>query len=160
MARQDEEFWMLKIAGYYESDINTRITAINTEKGNDADMKTLASNAFYYGSEFASFPVHDPFIVFDLDINGETGQEQVTSGLISQATMLIHLVYSDTNKTGVIPIKLKSRYKRALYEVVLNRHNELNHINYDVVGSVFDSFDNNNKFYSYVTIGLEYQIAY
>lgn len=159
MSRQDEEFWMLKIASYFVSDLNTKITAINTEKGNDADMLTLNANAFLYGKQ-TGFPNYNPFVVFDLDITDSADRDTDTSHATTQATMLVHLVYSHNNLHGLVPIKLNARYKRALYEVILGRHNELNYINYKIIGSVLDSFNENNKFYNQVSIGIEYQVAY
>lgn len=123
MAKVDLETWVLEVIGYVKANLNAKITAINTEKGDGITLATVETTAFYYQDWGVNWPNHSPAILFA--IQNETVE---TLGPESSEVlrMVVELYTSDQGLAGDDKLmKMLMRYKRAIREVFTDKFREL-----------------------------------
>jgi hypothetical protein len=112
----DEEALLKSIHSYVKSNLNTKISEINTEKDDDYDISSITADDDHYvfAGELQDLPNH-AFVAFaidgEIDVQGGHGQK------ISLPSISIEVVVDNEKKEGMY---YKSfRYMRALYETIL-----------------------------------------
>ena len=154
MAQFDEEYWANIISGYYVSDLNTCITAINTDKNDGLSMLAVANDAFLYGLQH-SVPCFNPFVVFTSEVL--EGGDDLS---VVNARLNVSLVHSIQTMTGPDAFKLMYRYKKALRDVILGRYNSLTGIRYTIMNNQLVEFQTETGIMQSVSIGIDYSIGY
>lgn len=121
----DEEDLLLSIRDYVKTNLNTQITAINTEKNDDYSIDTItAENRRYViAGELLDLPNHT-FVNFaiDGDIITKSNYDQKVAELIIN----IEVAFEDSKKAGTYYKSL--RYMRALYETILKYATSTNEV--------------------------------
>ncbi len=116
MARQDEEYWGLKIRDIFRTNLNTVIGDINTEKADGLDIATLNTQAFILADPGRKGPNFDPLMLFIVD--PELGDTE--GGEAAELFRLTcQIVVSAGNITDTDDLfKTLARYRRAIRDVV------------------------------------------
>jgi hypothetical protein len=118
-AKRDFESIALEVIAAVKANLNTKIAAINTEKGDDVTLADVDAGAYVYqrfGQEIANY---DPFI--EINVGSDFGE---TAGAESseRIRVLVDLVTSDRGYAGSEKVlKLLARYRRALREVLADQ---------------------------------------
>lgn len=111
----DEEDLLRSIQSYVKDNLNARITAINTEKGDfTLDTITADDDHYVFAGETLDLPNH-PFVNFAILDEIETENNQ--GDMISKPSFLVEVVFDNPKNPNVYFTSL--RYMRALYETML-----------------------------------------
>ncbi len=112
----DEEDLLKSVRDYVKDNLNTKITAINTEKA-DFDIDTITADTDHYvlGGETLDLPNHS-FVNFAISegIEVETNYDDK----ISKPIILVEVIFDNSKNRNVYTKSL--RYMRALYETILD----------------------------------------
>jgi hypothetical protein len=107
----DEEDLLKAIKVYVEANLNTRIAAINTEKG-DFDIDTISD--YVYAGELQDIPNH-PFVNFAID--GDIEVKSNRGDMASIPVIRVEVAFDNPKKENTYFKSL--RYMRAVYETIL-----------------------------------------
>ena len=116
MRINDEEDLLKSIHTYVKANLNTRITAINAEKDDAYDIKTIDADDKHYvfAGELQDLPNH-AFVNFAID--GDIEVKGRFEDKISIPNIIIEVVFDNEKDEGIYFKSL--RYMRALYETIL-----------------------------------------
>jgi hypothetical protein len=117
--KKDMEFYALKFINVIKDNLNTKITAINTAKNDGLTMDTLNADAYYYMEFGQSLPVHNPICVFQLDLNPA---DTVAGASSETVEIMVMLIASHKLANSLDVLKLTSRYRRAITEIIEENH--------------------------------------
>lgn len=149
MAQKDEEYWYLKAVNAVKNNINTKITAINTEKNDGITLSLLNANAFFYYTFGNKIPNYLPAICFDSSTSAAD-----TNGYVSSEELTIYiqlLTKSELSSDPTETAKRLLRYRRVLKDIIAAEFRDFRGL---VINSMPDSpFQNNNL--NYFTASLE-----
>jgi hypothetical protein len=116
MSKYDVETLLFDVQALLSANLNTKIAAINTEKGDSITLKNVDSSA-YFLQELNGPPVNlNPFILYGeekIDAQYQTGNHSKV------VTISVVIVVVDEGEDGKDVItKRMLRYRRALEEVI------------------------------------------
>lgn len=116
MAMYDTESFLKQLETMYKANLNARIAAINTEKG-DFEIAQINSNAWYFqnlNDKVFSYPV---IIVWGLEPNPNVSESQ-NDNYIKQVKVFIEAAMPDKGSASAQNVMWQLlRYTRALEEV-------------------------------------------
>lgn len=155
MSRMNEETLITSAIAALKSNINTKITAINTEKDDGLELNQIDSNAYCFVDFPGDAPAYDPCVVYRIAITSENSPMGSSSTRIAIG---FELIFSDEMEADSDnSLKRAMRYRRALKEVI--REN----VAFQYLAAITDVPDvpwssREQHFYS-IGIGLEMVIA-
>ena len=125
---KDAEYFITKISSVIQDNLNTKITAINTEKG-DSLLDLVDSNAYYYLTFGQNIPAYVPAIVFGVGLElGGTVHKDATEAL----EVLVQMVISSKGKSSSIEVMQRiQRYRRAILKVLEENFGQLPNLTFD-----------------------------
>ena len=140
--KQDAEYFINKFVTVIKDNLNAKITAINTAKG-DSLLTAVDSNAYYYLTFGQRIPAYDPAVIFgaSVELEGDVRSE-VTERLIIAIEMVI------SSKAEADPLQVMARvqrYRRAIAEVILENYRSFPNLEFDAIPDV--GFVEANQFY-------------
>lgn len=112
MAVYDPESLLIDIENIVKNNLNTKITAINTEKGDSITLASIDSSAYILDIDLKSVN-YNPFILTSIVDIESNGIGSATSKII---TINVALIHSDNGQDSAI-VKRMLRYGRALSEI-------------------------------------------
>lgn len=111
----DEEDLLRSLQAYVKANLNTKIAAINTEKGDfSIDQITADDDHYVFSGELLELPNH-AFVNFV--ITEEIEAENNYNDIITRPIFIIEVVFDNPKKANTYFTSL--RYMRALYETIL-----------------------------------------
>ncbi len=114
MGRYDIEQVLGDVKSFLVANLNTQISAINTEKNDSASLKTIDSTAYHLQSLEDRVELSDPMVIY-----GEFDEPRI-DGIGPQSAITyrigVHLIIEDLGLDPNIILKL-FRYRRALIDV-------------------------------------------
>lgn len=112
----DEEDLLKSIHSYVKGNLNTNISAINTEKGDSYRIATIDADDKHYvfSGELQDIPNH-AFVAFSID--GEIEVQGRFTDKISLPNIMVEIVIDNEKKEGMFFKSL--RYMKALYKTIL-----------------------------------------
>lgn len=120
----DEEDLLRSIKEYVQDNLNTKITAINTAKGDfNIDTITADDDHYVFAGELLELP-NNNFVQFAID--GEIEVKNNRNDKISIPVFMIEVAFDDPKDSNTYFKSL--RYMRAMYEVMLNYEASTNEV--------------------------------
>ena len=120
MARWDIEGVLDALETYLKANLNTKITAINTEKGDS--LLSQVSTSAYNKQVLNEYSVnHDPFLILGVIDNISV----VGEGPVSIQTFNIDVIIFFSEQSASNTYKLIWRYQRALRETIQDGYNDI-----------------------------------
>jgi len=155
MVKKDEEYWYFKAVNAVKNNINTKITAINSEKNDGIDLKTFDANAFFFQSFGNQLPNYIPAICFDSKIESQDTNGFVCSEKINLAIQA--LVSSEMKANSEDIARLILRYRRVLKDIIEDEFRDFRGIK--ISGLPDGPFQVNNLNYFTATIEVNFEFA-
>lgn len=111
----DAEALLKSIGDFVKENLNTRITAINTEKGDfNIDSITANDRHYRYGATLRDLPNHK-FV--NMTISGDIDADSNQEDILETVSILVEVVFDDPMNENTYFQSL--RYMRAIYETLL-----------------------------------------
>ncbi len=126
MARYDIESFCDDVQTALSDNLNTAITAINTEKNDSLSLASLSSGAFFFQSLVPQVVNQNPFVFYRLD-SLEVVQPSPESHIATRLTMQVMVILEDDGNDALI-IKRMLRYQRALIDLFTSRYSRVSKI--------------------------------
>lgn len=115
--KQDEEFFAQRALDAVLAGFNTKVTAINSEKGDSVSMKTVDATAVYM-IDPGTPPNADPFIVLGVDWTSE-GTTTAGRDVAERMTVSLEVGFTVLNlQAQTVFWRLMMRYRRTAKEVL------------------------------------------
>ena len=121
MARWDVESFLDELKTYLQANLNTKIAAINTEKG-DSLLSTLANDAYLIQDLESKTMTYDPFVIM-----GVVDVETIPTGPLTAKIYTIDVIMILQQQNNSDNYKRLFRYQRALEDVFDAGWNSINH---------------------------------
>jgi len=154
MAKHDFEDVLAEIKSIVSSNFNTKLSALETEKGDGITLPTVDSNAYFMQSMNDDAANFDPFIVYGIeDIQTDSIGYQSSEKIFVSVVILL----SDNGRDAINEIMF--RYSRALKEI-FEENWQLNKfgIKINVTRSTVVPFVALDSSASYKAVGIEIEI--
>ncbi len=121
----DEEDLLEALQVYVKANLNSNITAINTEKNDDIkiDSITVDDDHYVFAGELLDLPNH---IFVNFAINGEIDVKNNYDDKSSTLNLMVEVVMDNAKKRNGYWQSL--RYMRALYETILDFESSTNEV--------------------------------
>lgn len=123
--RYDIESVMDDIKAFLQANLNTKITAMNTEKNDTITLSSISNNAYFFqtlGEDIANF---NPFILYGVNEIG--GKNNLQSAVDMDFTGHIVVVLTDGGNDPNI-IRRLFRYQRCLIDLFENNWSKISKI--------------------------------
>lgn len=121
--RQDEEYYVRKIANILRDTLNAKIESINAEKGDGIVLSNVDGKAYYFLTFGRDVPLYDPCVIL-----GVEPEESITNGgeSLEQLSVTIEMVVSSklTADSETMFCTL-ARYRRAIKETLRDARSKL-----------------------------------
>ncbi len=120
----DEEDLMRSVLAYLKANLNTKITEINTEKGNfSIDSITADDDHYVIAGELADLPNHIfcQIAIDDISLEGSIHDDEK-----STISFAVEVAFDNPKKANTYFKSL--RYMRALYETILGYESSVDEI--------------------------------
>lgn len=151
----DEEDLVTKITDGVKNNLNTKIGAINTEKG-DFSLDTVSASGYFYMDLGEEAPNYDPYVLFTMDYKPV---ETVGVGSSEEVSVGIELVFStkmDVDRSRTF--KRVSRYRRALKESAIVYARDFHGFTIKSLKNII--FTENHSEYFVLGISVSFSLAY
>jgi hypothetical protein len=153
MARVDLEAVCVAIEAFMKQQLNAKIAALNTEKGDSITLSDVPDTAYYFssfGSEMGNF---DPCILYGVK-NIEVIDSQ-GGAAIEKNTVQIYVIKADNGNDKLIARRML-RYQRALKEIFQEKWNSvLGSLHFKIFSLAPDALPLLNRDYPDQLIGIE-----
>lgn len=113
----DKEDLLFDIVSVFQNNLNTRISAINTEKNDNLTLETLSSGAYFVQEAGETSLNFSPYLFFYLSLP-ET--ESIESSSVDKFSVMVLIVFQDEANSNFELIRKLLRYQRAMKETVEN----------------------------------------
>lgn len=124
MAKYDTEQFLKDLVTLYKANLNTQITALNTEKG-DFDIDTIESDAWYFQNLNDNVFNNTVFIAYGLEANAKVSEPQSTN-YVKEISVFIEACMADNGDTSSENVMWQLlRYTRALEEVAFKNYQKI-----------------------------------
>jgi hypothetical protein len=114
--KYDPETYLLAIETFLKANLNTEITALNTEKNDSISLKSISTDAYFLQTLNDTVANYNPHILIGLDDIGGSG---IGPGTLKTLTFSIIIILEDRGEDLFIGRRML-RYGRVL-EDLLNR---------------------------------------
>lgn len=121
MAKYDVEMFLSDLQSYLNSSLNTKLSAIDSEKADSITLKQVDSSAYILQTMDGSVPNYDPYVFYGIQDIESTGIGPATA---NRYTIVVALILADALRDTTIA-KRMLRYQRALSEVVQERYADI-----------------------------------
>lgn len=117
----DIDSWIADFDAFLKANLNSKITALNSEKGDAPQLLTLDSNAFFFQTMNDAVANFDPFVFY-----GISDVESVATGpgIIERYLIDLIVVVVDTAQDLLIGKRLL-RYNRAFKELLTSNYDKI-----------------------------------
>ncbi len=115
MAQYDIESILADLKATLVANLNTQISAINTEKGDGITLKSVDDSAYHLQNQEDRVELFDPFVVY-----GEAAEPAIQAtgpGVAITYQVAVWMVLAD-NGTDLSIVKRLFRYRRALMDLM------------------------------------------
>lgn len=152
----DVENFFDELEDFMQANLNTRISAINTEKNDSITLDTVSSSAYFFLTLDETVANYDPFIFYSIG-----GIESDGIGPHTGKTYLVDVALVMTSD-GVDSNSRKRtlRYHRALTEIFEENYQEINkRVNIKVNSLEPITFATQNDSQLYRAVGVQLQVT-
>jgi hypothetical protein len=113
MAKVDAELFLSRIEALLKADLNSKIEAITTEKGDSLELQPIQSEAFFFQTLGERAVNYNPFVLYAIVDGQDEGMGPMTrENWVAEVVILV----VDGGQDGAIGKRIL-RYRRALKEV-------------------------------------------
>ena len=159
MAAYDIEEILDNVASFLQSNLNTRLGEIDTEKGDGITLKTVSNDAYFLQTLNINAVNLDPFILYGVDSEEADGVGPATG---RRVTIMVVLTMIDHGDDADIVRRL-FRYRRSMRELFEENYNRVDkRVKFEVktlepVGPF--KMVNSTEDFRAVGVGLEFSFA-
>jgi hypothetical protein len=120
----DIESLLVDVQAILASNLNTKISAINSEKNDTISLGSIDSNAYFMQSMDAEQANYDPYVVYSvIDIDDEADRANFSRAVTNLQLAVVIVVSDEGNDVNIS--KRMFRYGRALKEVFTENFNSI-----------------------------------
>jgi len=120
MGRYDNENFLSDLQAVIVSNLDAKISALNTEKG-DSVLSSFDSNAIFIQEIYGTVANYDPFVLIyieDMPLDSAIGGAHITG--LKLNVLICFCQNNDSDR-----YKRIFRYQRAIYEVIEEKYNNI-----------------------------------
>lgn len=119
----DIETFLSELETYLKANLNTKITAINTEKGDSPQLASINSDAYFLMTMDEAVANYDPFVYYGIQ---DIVSDGIGPGTAKAYTVVVALLFADS-ASDQLNGKRVLRYSRALNEVIDEKYAEISY---------------------------------
>lgn len=121
MAKYDVETFLSDLQSYLNSNLNTKLSAIDSEKADSITLKQIDSSAYILQTMDGTIPNYDPYVFYGIQ---DIESTSIQGASASRYTIVVAIILADPLRDTSIA-KRMLRYQRALSEVIHDKYAEI-----------------------------------